>query len=197
MTTPLGALDRPVAGANASFGARVVTTSFGPARLVAMIRSAYGNRTVGRGHSNHWILDSLRGAPPRRPGWITSRPDQKDRFQASAVIARRAKPDVAISWYCVRLRTFPQEIAAALRPRNDMVIFRWSHLFYLGNRPGWITTRPNQKERFQASTVIVMKECRERPVCRSAVPCIRFPDRFGEYGNCGLFTSPPRTPSFR
>ena len=70
-----------------------------------------------------------------RPGWITSRPNQKDRFQASAVIA--SPQGVAISWYCVRLRTFPQEIAAALRPRNDMVIFRWSHLFYPGNRPAW------------------------------------------------------------
>ena len=29
------------------------------------------------------------------------------------VIARRAKPDVAISWYCVRNRTMLQEIATA------------------------------------------------------------------------------------
>ena len=33
------------------------------------------------------------------------------------------RSDVGISWECVLIRTLPQEIATALRPRNDSVFW--------------------------------------------------------------------------
>jgi len=48
--------------------------------------------------------------------------------QQNTVIARRAQPDVAISWHCVRIRTRFQEIATP-SARNDMVVGGWIPCF--------------------------------------------------------------------
>ena len=40
-----------------------------------------------------------------RSGWITARLKQKYYLPTTTVIARRAKPEVAISWYAVRFCT--------------------------------------------------------------------------------------------
>ena len=49
---------------------------------------------------------------------------QKNPLQFFAVIARRPKADVAISWYNVRIRSAYQEIpTVASLPRNDSTFF--------------------------------------------------------------------------
>ena len=63
------------------------------------------------------------------------------------VIARRAKPDAAISWYCVRNCTLYQEIAAP-SARNDTVEIGWSFWIYnltsTGSRTSMLSTSTAQ-----------------------------------------------------
>ena len=44
---------------------------------------------------------------------MISRPNKRNQLKFSDVIARRAQPDVAISWYGVQICTKEQEIATA------------------------------------------------------------------------------------
>ena len=62
---------------------------------------------VGRGHrnqgviapGNHWILDSLRGAPPRRPRSMSAQANQEDQLPTLIVTSLLAMTVVALAWY--------------------------------------------------------------------------------------------------